>query len=481
MNYYWEGEARTQHLYIPGASGYGKTTLMANLALDDLEYNDGPLIIIDPKGSDQGLVEQVLPHIPKSLIDKTTYISLKHPKPVDILGVNDQQERNFMKNDISTILQKFSFGSWGPVMQDTLNNLVPTLLEAPDATFLDLGKFLTSEKRREEILAQVPPERRQYWREHTIKSETLHIATRMSNFNEPPLSTIVNTRRNEGIKISRIIENNEILLVDTSPISRDGFILGAVILSRILQVIFRRSPGKKHPLCCLYVDEFHKLATDTFNDMLSQARSYGLSICLANQHPAQAKEVGVWDDVVGNVSSYAIFRMDGNHSTLLKSKVREPEYYPDPDEIRACKERLAEHKDTVSSLKSGLAKGFEGFDLNTAYDMREQAERKLQHYKDIVATYESNLARLTSQPKGLFDQIPHLERGEIIYSPQSGHAKFLHTPKPRVPTNASYAETIKKRAVDSSPRHTDQSPHTESNVSTTPDYDDIPPSPRRGD
>ena len=330
-DHFWNDSARTKHLYVPGMSGYGKTSLMANLAIGDLEFQHGPLILIDPKGGREGLVERVLPHIPKGLIEKTFYISLDHPVPIDMLGCRSDREKQFIKSDIITILKRFSYGQWGTTMQSMLNHLIPTLLECPDATFLDIANFLESKKRRQEILSQVSKERREYWHENEPSpSDKGPILSRMSNFVEEPFKTIVGAKRGDGLSIAEIIENNQILLVDTSPWSEDGLILGALIMSRIQQAIFRRTEDQKYERCQVYADEFHNFATSAFNTMLSMARSFNLSLCLANQHPKQIGDL--WDDIIGNVSSYMLFRMDGTHAMTLRSKLNEVPV-PDTDEI----------------------------------------------------------------------------------------------------------------------------------------------------
>ena len=278
-------EVRTRHLYLPGQTGTGKTSLMANLALDDIEFGDGPVIIIDPKGSKDGLVNRVIKHIPKSLIPNVFYISLKHPAPIDMMDYRTPLEKNLIKGDIVSIIQRFvSFGSWGSTMQGTLNNLIPTLLEAEDATFLDIANFLEDKGRQNDILKQVSPRWQKYWKQHPPKdSDNGPITSRMSNFKEPPLSTIVSGKRGAGISVADIIENNQILLVDTSPLSPDGLMLGALIMSRIQQAIFRRDPDRYYPVCTVYADEFHNFQTSAFGEMLTQARSFGLSLVLANQ------------------------------------------------------------------------------------------------------------------------------------------------------------------------------------------------------
>lgn len=472
-DFYWEPtrSVRTKHLYIPGASGYGKTVLMTNLALDDIEARRGPVIIIDPKGSKEGLVNRVIKHIPKSMIPNVFYISQHHPAPIDLLSFRDQFEKNMIKDDIRTILEHFSFGQWGTTMQGIINKLVPTLLEAEDATFLDIGVFLEDKNRQEEILSQVSPERRRYWKQHPPKEADYGpITRRMSNFDDPPLRSIVNSRRGQGINIADIIAKNQVLLVDTSPLNNDGLMLGALIMSRVRQAIFRRDPDKEHPVCTVYADEFHHMKTSEFGEMITQARSFGLSLCLANQHPVQLVENKIWDDVKG-ISTYIIFRMDGEHAAMLRSKIKDPPFDPPPIEkpdIRAI-------KDHINGMKARIAYWEKRDDGGKEC---HEAENTLYHLEHELREAEDFVPEKPKKPLTFLERIPSLPVGQAIFIHHTGETAKIKTPDVPIPPSYNYMEEIiehtraasaqsgQKRSVDQPPSNSPQVPHTEGNGNT---------------
>jgi hypothetical protein len=243
------------------------------------------------------------------------------------MGYDDEDEKTRVTNDVITILKRFaSFGSWGSNLQGFLKRVVPTLLEAKDTTFLDVGNFFESKKRQDEILKQVSQKRFDYWHENKpSKNDTAPVCMRMSNFIESkPLATIMGAQRGVGLDIPTLISRNKILLIDTSPISEDGLMLGALMMSKIQQAIFRRDPDKEHARCYVYADEFHNFLTSAFSVLMSQARSFNLSLCVANQHPAQVKEI--IDDIKGCISSYLIFQMTEEHARIFKSELRDYPY-----------------------------------------------------------------------------------------------------------------------------------------------------------
>jgi hypothetical protein len=484
--FYWDPnpEVRTRHLYLPGQTGTGKTSLMANLALDDIEFGDGPVIIIDPKGSKDGLVNRVIKHIPKQLIPDVFYISLKHPAPIDMMSFRDQFEKNLIRSDLMGILQRFvSFGSWGSTMQGTLNELIPTLLEATDTTFLDIGRFLESKKRRDEILEQVSTERRDWWEENrSFLKEAGPIITRMSNFKQEPLKTIVNCPRGSGINIADVIEKNQILLVDTSPLGSDGLMVGALVMSRIQQAIFRRDPDKEYPVCTVYADEFHHFQTSAFGEMLTQARSFNLSLCLANQHPGQIKDI--WDDVKG-VWTYLLFRMDGEHAYRLRSKIKDPivELPPPPVESKP-KRTKQEIKDSLKFWRAqekywgdgpGSHEEGSGVEFNHAFV-------QISLFEDMLEELNEPKSKPIEPPKPIpfLDQIPSLPRGEAIFIHHSGETRRIKLVGPPIPppfnymkeiiehTHAACAKSGQKRSGDNPSSNSTQVLHTEGNEEPTP-------------
>lgn len=438
-DYYWLPETRTRHLYVPGSSGYGKTTLMANLAIQDICDTDQPIIVIDPKGGREGLVERVLPFIPARRAEDVVYISLDKPVALDLLSYSDPLEKSRVTADIITILQRFSYGSWGPAMQGTLRKLIPTLLEAPDATFLDIGAFLEIKRRRDEILKQVSPERAEYWKHNEPKrADAGPIASRIANFEEQPLRTFVQSRRGEGLNIENLIEENKIILVDTSPPNDDGMILGALIMSRIQQAIFRRKSNRLYSCCQLYVDEFHNFVTSAFNIMLSQARSFNLSLCLANQHPKQIPDI--WDDIVGCVSSYIIFRMDGTHATMLRSKIKDPPG-TDRDTIKIMRLQLEQQKARENHLATQVN------DLIIAHGAYEQPQREMWDAGASRRRLEQELKNaeesLHERPRSFIDEVPSLPIGAAIYVSADGSTQRIQTaPLPPYP-KVNFAQAIK--------------------------------------
>jgi len=70
----------------------------------------------------------------------------------------------------------------------------------------------------------------------------------------------------------------------------------------------------------LYVDEFQNVVTETFENILSEARKYGLCLTVAHQYMGQILP-RVQAAVLGNVGSIVIFRVGGDDAVTLKPEM----------------------------------------------------------------------------------------------------------------------------------------------------------------
>jgi hypothetical protein len=70
----------------------------------------------------------------------------------------------------------------------------------------------------------------------------------------------------------------------------------------------------------LYVDEFHNLVTDSFVNLFSEARKYGVDLTVAHQYTSQLLPE-VLDTVLGNVANMVIFRVGGDDAAKLETEM----------------------------------------------------------------------------------------------------------------------------------------------------------------
>ncbi|MEK7106188.1 MAG: CxxC-x17-CxxC domain-containing protein, partial [Patescibacteria group bacterium] len=107
-------------------------------------------------------------------------------------------------------------------------------------------------------------------------------------------------------------------------------LLGAMIITKIQLAAMERVriPEDERKDFYLYVDEFQNFATDSFANILSEARKYRLNLTIAHQYTAQLSNengTAVRDAVFGNVGTMIIFRVGADDAEFIEKEF-EPEF-----------------------------------------------------------------------------------------------------------------------------------------------------------
>src|SRR3989344_8279423 len=145
---------RRQHFYIIGKSGTGKTSLLANMALQDIQNGKG-LAIIDPHGD---FVEEVAERIPESRANDTIYFNpsdTDSPIGFNVLEVPDPKYKHLVASDLMGIFTKIWANVWSARMEYILNNCVLALLDTPGTTLLGIPRILVDKDYRQKIVANI--------------------------------------------------------------------------------------------------------------------------------------------------------------------------------------------------------------------------------------------------------------------------------------------------------------------------------------
>ncbi|MFQ5486280.1 MAG: hypothetical protein ACE5DO_13230, partial [Desulfobacterales bacterium] len=147
-------EDRRKHIYFIGKTGAGKSTLIANMAIDDIRRGRG-IGIIDPHGD---LSDAILDYIPKRRVNDVVYLEpfdKKRPFRLNILEVKNKEQKDLVVSGIVAIFYKLYGHSWGPRLEYILRNVIITLLEIPGATLVDVLQLLSNEGYRKKVIPLV--------------------------------------------------------------------------------------------------------------------------------------------------------------------------------------------------------------------------------------------------------------------------------------------------------------------------------------
>ena len=322
---------RLRHLWLLGPTGTGKSTLLANMALQDASAGHG-FALVDPKGD---LVADVLARLPESrhddviVLDPTAHI---HGQPIvglNVLGrAKTEHERELAADQIVHVMHSIWADSWGPRTSDVLRNALLTLthttaVDGSAFTLVDVAPLLENAAFRRSVTAQpgIPETVRPFWSAYESYSDAQRLQVIGPSLNKlRALSTRTPLRlllgQSVGIDIADTLNGSKILLV---PLSKGSIgtetaeLLGSLVVASLVDAIFARaalSAAHRRP-AWIYLDEFQdvlRLPLD-IADALAQARGLGVGFVLANQYLGQLPEA-MRRAAFGTVRSTVLFQLD---------------------------------------------------------------------------------------------------------------------------------------------------------------------------
>src|SRR5207244_4146253 len=154
---------RRAHMYIIGKTGTGKSTLIANLARQDLVHGEG-FALLDPHGD---LAQHVLRLVPEERQGDLIYFNVPdtaHPLGFNPLESTQPALRPLVASGLISVFKKTWAESWGPRMEYILRNALLALLDLPASTLLDIPKLLDDSVFRRHVLVYVRNDQvRRFW------------------------------------------------------------------------------------------------------------------------------------------------------------------------------------------------------------------------------------------------------------------------------------------------------------------------------
>jgi hypothetical protein len=311
---------RLGHIYCIGKTGVGKSTLLKNMAMSDIERGNG-LAVIDPHGD---VAEELLARIPEGRKKDLVYFNpadLEHPIAFNPLHAIHPNYHHLVASGLVSTFRKVWSESWGPRLEYILRFSLLTLLWYPDATLLDIQRLLTDIRFRNDVLVYVRDEHiLAFWRNEfekyspSFRNEAISpILNKTGLFiSSLPLRNVVG-QKTSSFRMQRILDDGKILIVNLSKgkIGEDACaLLGAMLVTAIQLAAMHRATIEEHKRkpFYLYIDEMHSFVTLAFADILSEARKYKLSLFLTHQYINQLQEP-IREAIFGNVGTIISFRV----------------------------------------------------------------------------------------------------------------------------------------------------------------------------
>lgn len=325
---------RRRHIYVIGKTGMGKTNLLEHLAIQDIQ-NDRGVCFVDPHGD---TAEKLIKAIPSHRINDVIYFNpadQDYPIAFNVMEKVDPAYRHLIASGLVGVFKKIWADSWGPRLEYILRNAILGLLEYPGATLLGVTRILVDKKYRNRVVEKITdPVVKSFWvdefskwNERVLQEVISPIQNKVGQFLSSSLIRNIVGQTKSSFDIREIMDNKKILILNLSKgrIGEDNSaLIGAMMITKIQLAAMARvdMPENERNDFYLYVDEFQNFATESFANILSEARKYRLNLTLANQYITQVEE-RVRDAIFGNAGTIISFRVGAMDSEFL-----EKEFFP---------------------------------------------------------------------------------------------------------------------------------------------------------
>lgn len=333
---------RPRHMYVIGKTGMGKSTLLENMAIQDIRNGEG-IAFIDPHGS---AVEKLLDYVPAHRVNDVVYFApfdLDNPIAFNVMEDVGYDKRHLVVSGLMATFKKIWVDAWSARMEYILSNTLLALLEYPGATLLGVNRMYTDKAYRKMVVENVKdPIVKDFWvkefntyTDRYTQEATPAIQNKIGQFTSNPLIRNIVGQPHSTFDIRDLMDKRKIILINLSKGlvgDTNMKLLGSMITTRIFLGAMSRAnlPGHelaKAPPFYFYVDEFQNFANETFAEILSEARKYNLNLIIAHQYVEQMEEE-VAAAVFGNVGTTIAFRVGPFDAEKLEV-VFAPEFEPE--------------------------------------------------------------------------------------------------------------------------------------------------------
>jgi len=324
---------RQRHMYVVGKTGMGKSTLLENMAAQDIQSGEG-MAFIDPHGS---AAETLLDYVPEHRINDVVYFApfdQSYPVSFNVMEDVGPDKRHLVVSGLMSTFKKIWVDAWSARMEYILTNALMALIEYPDTTLLSVNRLFSDKVYRNRVVDYIKdPAVKAFWTEEfanytdRFAAEALPaIQNKIGQFTGNPLIRNIIGQPHSSFDIRKIMDEKKILIMNLSKGlvgETNANLLGSMLTTRIYLVVMSRadlpvSVMKTMPNFYFYVDEFQSFANSTFANILSEARKYHLNLIIAHQYIEQMED-DVKAAVFGNVGTTISFRVGPFDAEVLET------------------------------------------------------------------------------------------------------------------------------------------------------------------
>jgi len=330
---------RRRHTYIVGKSGVGKSVLLANMAIQDIQNGEG-VCVFDPNGD---LITDILDRIPPERAEDVIIFSpgdIERPLALNLLEYDPHypEQKSFVINEMIGILDKLYDlkATGGPMFEQYMRNAMLLIMDDPESgsTLMEIPKVLADEDFRKFKLSRCKNQTVvDFWRKEAEKAGgeaalaniVPYITSKLTSFISNDMMRPIIGQQKSAFNLRDVMDGQKILLVDLPKGlvgEMNAYLLGMILVGKILMAALSRTdlPPEARKDFYLYIDEFQNFTTNSICQILSEARKYALDLIIAHQYIGQLSKNNnheIKEAVFGNVGTMVSFKIGSEDAEFL--------------------------------------------------------------------------------------------------------------------------------------------------------------------
>ena len=288
-------KSRSKHLHVIGRPGCGKSCLLEHMILQEIALGHG-VAVLDPHGA---LISRLLDLIPPEHAERVIYLRPADKSHVPIwnpLHCGPDVDPGRVAADLVKAIHSIVQG-WGDRLAHLLRHAFFALLHLQGSSLRDVVDLLTRGSPESNALIQVlasglvaNPHSRRFWTQQFPKYGNQELGPPQHKLSSLLLGghavSLMLSQPDSRFNLREIMDEGRILLVDLSGLGGDvRDTLGCFMLSLMhLTALGRLDDTKMLPKPFhVYCDEAHYFITESIEEVIAEARKFGVSLTLAHQ------------------------------------------------------------------------------------------------------------------------------------------------------------------------------------------------------
>lgn len=330
---------RRRHTYIIGKSGVGKSVLLADMAIQDIQNGEG-VCVLDPHGD---LISDILDRIPPERAEDVIIFSpadLERPLALNLLEYDPRypEQKSFVINEMIGIFDKLYDlkATGGPMFEQYMRNAMLLIMDDPEtgSTLMEIPKVLADENfrrlklkncRNKTVVDFWVKEAEKAGGEAALANIVPYITSKLTSFISNDMMRPIIGQQHSAFNLRDVMDKQKILLIDLPKGTvgeMNAYLLGMIVVGKILMAALSRTdmPSEERKDFYLYIDEFQNFTTNSICQILSEARKYALNLIIAHQYIGQLSKnnnTEIKDAVFGNVGTMISFKIGSEDAEFL--------------------------------------------------------------------------------------------------------------------------------------------------------------------